>query len=367
MNRNGEKITAITVTFNRTVTLKKCIAALLAQSRPVDDIIIVDNHSKPEERAILDELAASNKRIHLHVLSDNMGGAGGFEAGMRLAVDKYPADWYWIMDDDAYPRTDCLEKLLEARDALTRKKTEPNNFTKPEIKHDNNVNSSENDVQASKIRYSCSENEIGFLAPLIYGVDLKKYQLYHHKKLCGIALVSNPIVNTNKDLEKINPVEANAFVGPLISKEAVQKVGIADGSLFIYGDDTEYTYRVTRHFSGFMIRDAVIDHQDPPLIGDNYLEPKGWWKEYYSNRNWMLLVNEFSENIFKRICAKLIVGSKIIRYMIAAAIKPKYAGYRTIRIQLLVLALNDGLKNRHGKSVDPLEYNKKLDERRNKI
>ena len=70
-----EKITAITVTFNRTVTLKKCIAALLAQSRPVDDIIIVDNHSKPEERAILDEIAASDERIHLHVLPDNVGGA----------------------------------------------------------------------------------------------------------------------------------------------------------------------------------------------------------------------------------------------------------------------------------------------------
>ena len=25
-----------------------------------------------------------------------------------------------------------------------------------------------------------------------------------------------------------------------------------DGSLFIYGDDTEYTYRITRHFSGFV-------------------------------------------------------------------------------------------------------------------
>ena len=320
-----EKITAITVTFNRTVTLKKCIAALLTQNRHVDDIIIVDNHSKLEERAILDEIAASDERIHLHVLPDNVGGAGGFEAGMRLAVEKYSADWYWIMDDDAYPRVDCLEKLLEARAELTAMKS-----------------------------------EIGFLAPLIYGVDLEKYQLYHHKKLCGVALVNKPIVNTYKDLERINPVEANAFVGPLISKEAVHKVGIADGSLFIYGDDTEYTYRITRHFSGFMIRDAVIDHQDPPLVGDNYLEPKGWWKEYYSNRNWMLLVNEFTENKYKRICAKLIIGSKMLRFIIAAAIKPKYAGYRILRIKLLAMALNDGLKNRHGKSIDPLEYNKKL-------
>ena len=47
------KVAAVTVSYNRTVTLQKCVAALLAQSYPVDAVYIVDNHSRPEEQEIL--------------------------------------------------------------------------------------------------------------------------------------------------------------------------------------------------------------------------------------------------------------------------------------------------------------------------
>ena len=107
------RITAVTVTYNRTVTLRKCIDALLAQIRPVDSIVIVDNHSREEEQAVVREIAAKDSRISVIWLSDNLGGAGGFEAGMRaVREDPDHYDYIWIMDDDAYPRPDCLDKLL---------------------------------------------------------------------------------------------------------------------------------------------------------------------------------------------------------------------------------------------------------------
>ena len=315
-----EKITAITVTFNRTVTLKKCIAALLTQNRHVDDIIIVDNHSKPEERAILDDIAASDERIHLHVLSDNMGGAGGFEAGMRLAVEKYPADWYWIMDDDAYPRADCLEKLLEARDELTAMKS-----------------------------------EIGFLAPLIYGVDLKKYQLFHHKKLTKIIYRSKPIVTDVNLLDLITAIEADAFVGPLISAKAVERHGIADGSLFIYGDDTEYTYRVTRDMKAFLIKNAVIEHQDAPVLDAN-MSAKGWWKEYYGNRNQFFFIREFRKNIIYRCISYICLCLRLYAIIIKSGVKR----YHILRTRLILKSISDGIMNRRGKTIDPVKYMKYL-------
>jgi len=319
MSINSEKITAITVTFNRTVTLKKCIAALLAQSRPVDDIIIVDNHSKSEERAILDEIAASDERIHLHVLSDNMGGAGGFEAGMQLAVEKYTADWYWIMDDDAYPRADCLEKLLEVRDVLT------------------------------------GENKIGFLAPLIYGVDLKRYQLFHHKKLTKIIYRSKPIVTDVNLLDSITSIEADAFVGPLISSKAIERHGIADGSLFIYGDDTEYTYRVTRDMKAFLIKDAVIEHQDAPVLDAN-MSAKGWWKEYYGNRNQFFFIREFRKNIIYRYASYVCLCLRLSAIIIKSFVKR----YHILRTRLIIKSISDGIMNRRGKTIDPVKYMKYL-------
>ena len=318
-----ETVVAITVTYNRTVTLKKCLSALQQQTRPVDEIIIVDNNSRQEEAELLKELVHSQKHVHLLCLKENTGGAGGFEAGMRAALEKYQADWYWIMDDDAYPRPDCLANLLEAEEKL---------------------------------------KDVGFVTPLIYGIDFQEYQLYHHKYLRGLKLANIPIASKAEQLREINPVDANAFVGPLISKKAVELVGIADGSLFIYGDDTEYTYRITRKLKEYMIRDAVIDHQDPPL-SDRYLEPKAWWKEYYSNRNRYFMIREFRRRTMEKILGYGAVTVPMMTQMAAALIKPKYKGNRFLRIQMLLLAVRDGMCNRRGKTIDPVTYGKMIAKR----
>ena len=80
-----ETVAAITVTYNRTRTLEKCIDALLNQTRPVDHIIIADNHSCEEEQEKIRKIAAKSHKIKLLFLDENRGGAGGFEAGMREA------------------------------------------------------------------------------------------------------------------------------------------------------------------------------------------------------------------------------------------------------------------------------------------
>ena len=320
-----ERIAAITVTYNRTATLKRCLEALLHQTRPVDWILVVDNHSREDEQPVLWQLAAQDARIRIVNLPDNRGGAGGFEAGMRRARELYNPDWYWVMDDDAYPRQDCLEQLLTARQAVG------------------------------------GEN-IGFLAPIIWGLDLKEYQLYHHKYIRGMTYKNIPLVSRLYELPETAEEDANGFVGPLISKRAVEQVGIADGSLVIYGDDTEYTYRVTRRLKGCVVKSAVIDHQDPPLSG-NYLNPRAWWKEYYSNRNQYFMVRKYAGNILTRVLGYGALTLPIIKLMGAALVKPKYRGCRRLRTALLFKAVRDGIADRRGKTLDPGSYNRMLDER----
>lgn len=327
------RVAAITVTFNRTVTLRKCISALLAQTRPVDALYIVDNHSRPEEQVIIRDIASSDPRITVVWLDDNMGGAGGFEAGMGAARESGTNyDYVWIMDDDAYPRPECLEKLLKAGDAIGEK------------------------VGAGRL---------GFLAPLIYGIDLQEYQLYHHKRLRGLALQDEQIVSSVDELHQANAIEANAFVGVLISKAAMDAVGVADGGMFIYGDDTEYTYRVSRKLKGYLIRDAVIDHQDPPMT-TNFLQPEAWWKEYYKNRNRYFIVREFISG-FGRLLGYVSLMLPMIAQMPSALLKPKYKGFHVLRLQMLYRAIRDGLVNRRGKTIDPGEYTAMVRKKREKI
>ena len=167
-----ETVAAITVTYNRTRTLEKCIDALLNQTRPVDHIIIADNHSCEEEQEKIRKIAAKSHKIKLLFLDENRGGAGGFEAGMREAKKLSP-DWYWLMDDDAYPRKDCLETLLDTGKELP---------------------------------------DAGGLCPLIYGIDLKHYQLFHHKKLSRFMMKNSPVVRDADQLKAVTEEDANAFI-----------------------------------------------------------------------------------------------------------------------------------------------------------
>lgn len=84
--------------------------------------------------------------------------------------------------------------------------------------------------------------------------------------------------------------------------------------------------------------------------------PDAWWKEYYSIRNKYFLIREFKNNVIIRMMAYTIITLKVLKLMIAAAIKPKYKGYHKIRLKILNMAVMDGLKNHRGKTLDPVRY-----------
>ena len=49
----------------------------------------------------------------------------------------------------------------------------------------------------------------------------------------------------------IMEVEAIAFEGPLISRNVIERIGLPEKELFIFWDDTEYSYRAKRN--GFRV------------------------------------------------------------------------------------------------------------------
>ena len=80
------KVAAVVVTYNRIDLLKQCVDALLKQNYPCD-ILLVNNNSVDgtEEWAL--ELVNKFENIKYHNTGANLGGAGGFNFGMRWAVD----------------------------------------------------------------------------------------------------------------------------------------------------------------------------------------------------------------------------------------------------------------------------------------
>ena len=109
--RQGRRIVALVLTHNAPQSLARCLAAIDAQAEPPEEVIVVDNASKPAvDASSLPDVGPSLRVLRSEV---NGGPAGGWAIALRsfLASDFTHA---WVMDDDILPDPRCLTTLWEA-------------------------------------------------------------------------------------------------------------------------------------------------------------------------------------------------------------------------------------------------------------
>jgi GT2 family glycosyltransferase len=101
------RIVAVVVTYRRTDLLIRCVDAVLAQTRPPEAVVVVDNGG------IAREALGDRDGVEIVDPGQNLGPAGGYEMGFREALGR-AADKVWTVDDDVVPDPDCLERLEAA-------------------------------------------------------------------------------------------------------------------------------------------------------------------------------------------------------------------------------------------------------------
>ncbi len=106
------RIAATVLTFNNHHGLAEVMRRLNAQTRPPDQIIVVDNGSFPP--------AACDQRPEVRLIRNeaNLGVGGGHNVAIRAALDG-GADAVWILEHDTFPDFDCLERLLDVLDEMS--------------------------------------------------------------------------------------------------------------------------------------------------------------------------------------------------------------------------------------------------------
>ena len=105
-------VCAFVLTRNRKRLLVECLEGLLGQTRPVARILVGDNASTDgTEELLRAEGILDRPEVGYFRLEENAGGAGGYAEGVRRGREE-DVDWLWLMDDDAEPRPDALERLL---------------------------------------------------------------------------------------------------------------------------------------------------------------------------------------------------------------------------------------------------------------
>lgn len=269
------KVATVVVTYNRKDFLIECLDKIFSQTLKCYLIVIVDNNSTDGtdnlliERGILQsfrEIIGSKTsrsyykgtKIFYIKLKQNLGGAGGFHYGLKLANSTKP-DYIWIMDDDSEPMEDTLENLVSFANRY------PNSILCPIIVH----------------KYS------GLV------------ESYHHKKINRLNGLESPLIYSNdiKEFSKSDPyrIEANAFVGILIDRRIVKKIGFPVKEIFIWGDDTEYTYRAFRHgFDVYLVSSIVIYHKDA-FLKTNVSSKNTSKRLYYLVRNRVFFILNYAD------------------------------------------------------------------------
>ena len=225
-----QTVIAVVVTYNRQDLLAECVVALRNQTRHLDAILIVNNGSTDNTEAWLrkqDDL--------IFVTQKNLGSAGGFNTGIKLAFEKN-YDWVWLMDDDGYPKEDALQNLLDGDD--------------------------------EKI---CLRN-----CAVINKEDRKSF-VWKTGNYATIGAVNEEIIENF----------AHPFNGTLLHREVIKKVGLPKKELFIWGDETEYYHRIITKFKipFYTKTNSIHYHPASAYSYKNDWDYNSNWKMYFYVRN----------------------------------------------------------------------------------
>ena len=201
------KIIAVVVTYNRKELLKECLDALYMQTYRIDEVVLIDNASTDGTDGYVKEYMNIQKNLIYRRLKKNIGGAGGFYEGIKLAFHR-DADWIWVMDDDTIPCSNSLYELLEAIKVVGEKTS--------------------------------------FLASSVYGMNNKPMNVPVIDKDSNNGNYPDWYIYLENGMVKI---KIATFVSLLINSKAVEHCGLPCRDFFIWGDDSEYTQRLTKFFA----------------------------------------------------------------------------------------------------------------------
>lgn len=217
-----KKVIAVIVTYNRKELLKECVNALLNQNYGNCDVLIIDNASTDGTKEYIDDLLENNQKLIYINTGENLGGAGGFNFGIKEAY-KLGADFVWVMDDDCIVHKDTLEKFLEA---------------------DNFLN-----------------GEYGFLCSKV---------LWKDGEICKMNVPRETLTKTVKVFSSdLQEVAMASFVSLFIKSEVVKKMGLPIKEFFIWTDDWEYTRRISRNYKCYLVNNSLVTHKSKSNIGAN--------------------------------------------------------------------------------------------------
>ena len=304
------KLCTVVVTYNRSKLLLRNLESQFNQNINIDYVVIVDNNSTDgTEEILIQNKIIGKENVSYHKLKENIGGAGGFEYGLRKAYE-LGADVICLMDDDGY--------------AL---------------------------------------NEYTFESVMDYidnSVEIEKPFFINSMVVCNDENITFPyegVIKTRKEAVDLS-VEGflegygSPFNATFVNRQLIDKIGFPRGDFFIRYDEVDYFFKaksINAHVG--VVTDSLYFHPETSKYEEKFVLGKLFindyekgWKEYYKTRNSIILYRELEESGLRLLknSIKRIVGL----YVFGVSNKMEITKY-------IIKGTFDAFRNKTGKVVNP--------------
>lgn len=291
---------AVVVTFNRRDLLRRSLGALRRQTRPVDGVVVVDNASTDGSSVMV---AEEFPDVSLVSLPANTGGAGGFAAGMAVALGREP-DLLWVMDDDTVAEPDALRALLESRQSYPG--------TPPVL-----------------------------LASRVVWTDGRDHPMNTPRTWDRAPAAEQ------RDAERAGgrAIRSASFVSVLLDAAAVRERGLPLADYFLWNDDFEFTTRLIRGRRAIAVPASVAVHHTR-VFGDTAADPGDRFYFEVRNKIWL-----FTRSPGLAVGERLMYSAATVRRWFATA---RASSDRSRLGRAFCRGLHDGLTSRPRPTPDIL-------------
>ena len=259
---DSPRVAAVVVTYNRRDLLLESLAAVLAQTRAPDTVIVVDNASEDGTAAAVREKFPA---VRLAELRRNSGGAGGFAGGMALALAD-GADLIWLMDDDTVPEPGALGALLDARDRMA---AQPRGAARPR-----------------GARPGAAQPAAGrppaLVASQVLWTDGREHPMNTPRRKPFAAKAERLAAAAVGCV----PIRSASFVSILVDAAECRRRGLPRADYFLWNDDFEFTTRLLRGNTGLLCPASVVVHKTK-TFGSTDVDPGDRFFYEVRNKVWM--------------------------------------------------------------------------------
>lgn len=307
-------VAVIICNYNKKEYVLQCIKSVMDLTFQNFDLYVVDNASTDGSADAIEEVYG--EKVILIRNKENLGGSGGFNTGMRLALGK-GYKYLYLLDNDVVLDEQALAELYGYME-----------------KHDH----------------------VGVVGSLLYSMDSPVEIQEMGAEIDWDNFYIKPKFKGNLENKAI-PLEFECDYVPacsmLVRTEAVIKAGLMDEGNFIYWDDIEWGYRIKQH--GYRVvayAKSKVWHKMGVAAKTNTFGTYFFWRNRVN-----FFVRALDKEEIYRFAEKLF--AEIFQAMYACNYTGKFNSARTI-----IFAVEDAINNIRGKAPEGRVLEREAETRR---